>query len=54
MHECALQKLVGHWKRPLSARSPPSFMQGFLVQQTQLEGVEIQREGMGFLSLGEF
>lgn len=54
MHECARQKLVGHWKRPRSARSSLSFMQGFLVQQTQLEGVEIGREGMGFPSLGEF
>ena len=29
-------------------------MQGFLVQRTQLEGVDIEREGMGFPSLGEF
>ena len=38
----------------MSAWSSPSFMQGFLVQRTQLEGVDIEREGMGFPSLGEF
>lgn len=38
----------------MSAWGSPSFMQGFLIQRTQLEGVEIEREGMGFPSLGEF